>query len=164
MEPEGSLPHSQLPATCLYPEAAQFNPYLHIPLAEDRSSYYAPIYAWVYQVVSYPQVFPLKPCTHLFPPPYTLHAPTYLVLLDLITRTIVGEEYRKLNFSLGSFLHSPVSNKAVLIHYFIHFNNFLIGLLSKTLNIKPVKIKHSFHCIFSVVFKNFLDFPSYTRS
>jgi hypothetical protein len=35
MEPEGSLPHSQVPATCLYPEPAQSNPYSHIPLPED---------------------------------------------------------------------------------------------------------------------------------
>jgi hypothetical protein len=26
MEPEGSLPHSQVPATCLYPEPAQSSP------------------------------------------------------------------------------------------------------------------------------------------
>ena len=26
MEPEGSLPHSQVPATCLYPEGAQYIP------------------------------------------------------------------------------------------------------------------------------------------
>jgi hypothetical protein len=32
MEPEGSLPHSQVPATCLYPEPAQSSPYPHIPL------------------------------------------------------------------------------------------------------------------------------------
>ena len=35
MEPEGSLPHSQVPATCPYPEPARSNPYPHIPLAED---------------------------------------------------------------------------------------------------------------------------------
>jgi len=35
--PEGSLPHSQVPATCLYPEPAQFSPYPHIPLPEDPS-------------------------------------------------------------------------------------------------------------------------------
>jgi len=28
MEPEGSLPHSQKPATCLYPELDQFSPRL----------------------------------------------------------------------------------------------------------------------------------------
>jgi len=35
MEPEGSLPHSQVPATCPYPEPARFSPYPHIPLPED---------------------------------------------------------------------------------------------------------------------------------
>jgi len=48
MEPEGSLPHSQVPATCPYPEPARSSPYPQILLAEDPSLYYAPIYAWVH--------------------------------------------------------------------------------------------------------------------
>jgi hypothetical protein len=52
MEPESSLRHSKVPASCLYPEAAQSSPYTHIPLPEDPSQYYPPIYAGVYQVVS----------------------------------------------------------------------------------------------------------------
>jgi hypothetical protein len=36
MEPECSLPHSQVPAACLYPEPAQSSPYPHIPLPEDH--------------------------------------------------------------------------------------------------------------------------------
>ena len=56
MEPEGPLPHSQVPATCPYPESVQSSTYPHIPLPEDISSYYPPIYAWVFQVVSFPQV------------------------------------------------------------------------------------------------------------
>jgi hypothetical protein len=47
MEPEGSLPHSQVPATCPYPEPARSSPYLHIPLPADPSYYRPPIYAWV---------------------------------------------------------------------------------------------------------------------
>jgi hypothetical protein len=35
MEPESSLPHSQVPATCPYPEPARFSPQHHIPLPED---------------------------------------------------------------------------------------------------------------------------------
>ena len=35
MEFEGSLPHSQAPAVCPYPEADQFSPYSPIPLLED---------------------------------------------------------------------------------------------------------------------------------
>jgi len=32
MEPEGSLPHSQVPAICPYVEPARSSPYPHIPL------------------------------------------------------------------------------------------------------------------------------------
>jgi hypothetical protein len=35
MEPEGSLPHSQVPATCLYSEPVQSNPYPHSLFPED---------------------------------------------------------------------------------------------------------------------------------
>ena len=38
----------------------------------------------------------------------TCHA--HLILLDLITRTILGEEYRSLSSSFCSFLHSPVTS------------------------------------------------------
>ena len=42
MEPEGLLPHSQVPATCPYPEPARSSPYLHNPLPEDPP-FYPPI-------------------------------------------------------------------------------------------------------------------------
>ena len=35
MQTEGSLPHSQVPATCPYPEPDQSIPCPHIPIAED---------------------------------------------------------------------------------------------------------------------------------
>jgi len=35
MEPEGLLPHSQLPATCLCPKPDRSSPCPHIPLPED---------------------------------------------------------------------------------------------------------------------------------
>jgi len=60
METVGLLPHSQVPATCPYPQPARSSPYPHIPLPENRSYYYPPIYAWVSQVVSFPQVSPPK--------------------------------------------------------------------------------------------------------
>jgi len=37
MEPEGSWPHSQVPATCPYPNRDRSSPYPHIPLPEDPS-------------------------------------------------------------------------------------------------------------------------------
>jgi len=39
-----------------------------IPLPVDPSYYYSPIYFWVFQVVSFPQVSPPKLCTHLSSP------------------------------------------------------------------------------------------------
>jgi len=40
MEPVGSLPHSQQPATCPYPEPDQSSPCLAIPLLEDSACVY----------------------------------------------------------------------------------------------------------------------------
>ena len=74
METKCSLPHSQMPATCPYPEPARSGPYPNIPLPEDPYSYYPSIYAWISQVVSFPHVIPQKPCTRLLSP-YVLHAP-----------------------------------------------------------------------------------------
>jgi len=51
MEPEGLLPHSQVPASCPYPEPARSSPYPHTSLPENPSLYYPPIYAWVSQAV-----------------------------------------------------------------------------------------------------------------
>jgi len=44
-----------------------------------------------------------------------IHAtcPTHLILLDLITRTIIGKQYKSLSSSLCSFLHSPVTSSLV---------------------------------------------------
>ena len=74
MEPEGSLPQSQVPANCPYPEPARSSTYPHIQLPKDSSLYYPPIYTWTSQVVSF-QVSPLNPCTGPSHPPYALHAP-----------------------------------------------------------------------------------------
>ena len=60
MEPEGSLPHSHVPTTCPFPEPDQSSPCPHIPLPEDPSKHYPPIYAWVSQMVSLPSGFPTK--------------------------------------------------------------------------------------------------------
>jgi len=37
MEPEGSLPHSQEPVSCPYPQPARSSPYFPIPLSKDPS-------------------------------------------------------------------------------------------------------------------------------
>ena len=63
------------PPPVLYPEPAQSTP-CPIPLSENQSYYYyyPQTYVWVFQVDSFPQVSPTKPCIHLSFPPYVLHA------------------------------------------------------------------------------------------
>jgi len=102
MEHEGSLPQSQVPATCPLPEPHRSSPYPHITLPLDPSLYYLPMYAWVFQVVSFSQVNTPKIYIHLSFPPCT--APTFP--LDFVTKIVFGEKYRSLRSSLRTFLHS----------------------------------------------------------
>ena len=84
----------------------------------------------------FPSGFPTKTLyTPLLSPiRATCHA--HLIIFDYITRTIVGEEYRSLSFSLCSFLHSPVTS-FVLKSKFSHQHSILkhcwLQVCSKTL-------------------------------
>ena len=83
IEPESSLPYSQVPATCPYPEPTPSSPHHPLPLSAGPSYCYPPIYVWVSPVVSFPQASPPKPCAHLSPPPY---APHFSILQPVIRR------------------------------------------------------------------------------
>jgi hypothetical protein len=65
------------------------------------------MYAWVLQVVSLAQVYQTQSCTHLSSPAIRATSRTHLILFDLITRMIFGEEYGSLSSSLSIFIHSP---------------------------------------------------------
>jgi len=83
--------------------------YPHIPLPEDPSLYYPPIYAWFPSGV-FPSGFPTKPLYTLLLSPTRATCPAHLILLDFITRTILGEQYRSFSSSLCNFLHSPLTS------------------------------------------------------
>jgi len=91
MEPEGSFTSAR-----------------HLPCPEtDRSSPCPykpsiPIYTWVFQVVSFPLWSSPQTCTHLRSP-HMCYIPRHLILLDFITRTMLGKEYRSSSSSLCSF-------------------------------------------------------------
>jgi len=63
MEPEGSSPHSQAPATCPYRQPERSSPCLHIPFIENQFYYCPPIYMQFFHVVSFHLVSSLlRPC------------------------------------------------------------------------------------------------------
>jgi len=61
------------------------------------------------QVFSFAQVSPPKPCIQLSFSPVRATFPAHPIL-DFITCTIIGEQYRSFSISLCSFLHSPVTS------------------------------------------------------
>ena len=112
MDPEGSLPHSQVPATCSYSEPAQSGQCPHIALLEDLFNINSLLCLGVPNGL-FPSRFPTKTMytalLYLIRATYQAH----FILLYFIYRIIFGEQYRSLSSSLCSFLHSPVTSPLI---------------------------------------------------
>ena len=152
MELEGSLPHSQVPATCPYPKSDQSCPCTPHPTS------------WRYILILsshlslglpsglFPSGYPIKIlCTPLFSPIHVA-CPGHFILLGLITPIILGEVYRSLFSSLCSFLHSPVTSSLLGPNILLNtqFSNLLS--LRPSLNVSdqvlhPYKITGTILCI-----------------
>jgi len=136
MEPEGSSPHSQVPATCPYPEPARSSPYPHPSSLRSILILSSHLRLGLPSSL-FPSGFPAKTLyTPLLSPIRdTCHA--HLILIDFITQKILGE-YRSLSPSLCSFLRSLVTSSLL-------GPNILLNTLSlhSTLNVSDKDHTHT---------------------
>ena len=128
MESAGSLPHSQVSVTCPYPEPAQSRLYptlyflkIHlniILLSSSGTPKWSPSLRFPTKTLYISLIVAIRATCH-----------THLIL-DLITRKLLDEEYRSFSFSLCNFLHSPVtsSHKGPINLQSTLFSNTLILL------------------------------------
>ena len=110
MEPEGSFPHSQVPATCPYPELAWSSPYPKHPTSWWSILILSSSLLLGLPTGLFPSGFPTKTLYTPLPSPIRATCPAHLILLDFIIPTILGKQHRSLSSSLCSFLHSPVTS------------------------------------------------------
>ena len=78
----------------------------------------------------FPSGFPIKTLYMPLLSPTHTTCPAHVIVLDFITHTILGKEYRSLSYSLCSFLHSLVTSSL------LGSNILLNTLFSNTLNLR----------------------------
>ena len=156
MEPESSSPHSQVPATCLYPEPARSSPYPHIPLPEDPAKFILPstlrTSKW-FLSLRFPHQNPVYASTFS----HTLYVsrPSHSSRFD--HPTILGDQYRSLSSLLRSFFHSPVTSS--LLGPNILLNTLFTDTLSllSSLNVND-QVSHPYKTTGKIIVLYFLIF------
>ena len=105
MEPEGSLPHSQEPATCPCPEPDQSTSLPH-PTSWRYILILSSHLRLALPSALFPSGFRIKTLYELFLSPIRNTCPNHLILLDLITLIMFDEDYRSICSLFCSLLHS----------------------------------------------------------
>ena len=107
MELQSSLPHSQVPATFPYPQPDRSSPSPPHCTSLRSSLILCSHLCLGLPSGLFPSSFPTKTLYTSHISPIRTTCPAHLIILDLITRTILGEWYCSLSYSLCSCLLSP---------------------------------------------------------
>ena len=108
-----------------------------------------------------PSDFPTKTLYAPLSSPIRATCPAHLILLNFITLTILGEEYKSFSSSLCNLLHSPVTSSLLGPNILLNtmFSNTLSFLSSRSVNDQvshPYKTTGKITVLYILIFK-FLD-------
>ena len=84
----------------------------------------------------FPSGFPTKNLYTPLSSPIRATCPTHLIILDFITRTILGEQYKSFSSSLCNLLHSPITSSLLGPNILLNtmFSNTLSFLSSRNVS------------------------------
>ena len=100
--------------------------------------------------------FPIKTLYTPLSAPIRATCPAHLILLDFITRTMLGEEYKSFSSSLCNFLHSLLGPNILLNTIFSNTLSFLSSRNVRDQVSHPYKTTGKIIVLYILIFK-FLD-------
>ena len=117
MEPGGSLPHSQVPATCHYPVPARSNPCPTHPFCWRSILILSSHLRLGLPNILFPSGFPTKTLYTPLLSPYTLHAPP-ISFVSILSPEKIGWGLQIIKLSIMQFSPLPLSRVTVILNVF----------------------------------------------